>query len=163
MKDIKVFSFYTMEFSDNTIKSVIGKNGKETQFSHTFYKSNQEYLDTFENINSFVKDKKEKSKSNNVIINLEDFTITFTNEEEQSEEMLQEDLKMAIRILKNEITKNNPQVQKQKALLIKYTNDIKTLKDLLSEGMDFQKEIEELELQVLEVKETIEKLLTQED
>ena len=70
----KIFSKYIMSYKNTEngleIVSLMDSSKKETLFSHTFYKNNKDYLDTFNNIDMFVKPKRETTKKNNIIINL---------------------------------------------------------------------------------------------
>ena len=119
MENKKVFSKYVMSFESDKITSLLDSNGKETLFSFTFYTSNKEYLDGFTNILTWVKPKKEVIKKNNVIVNLDDYSVSYSNNNEKVNE---EDLKQVMKIIKNEMSEANPEIAKQKALLIKYAN-----------------------------------------
>lgn len=152
----KIFSKYIMNYEGNQIKVVLDNNKKETMFSYTFYNNNKEYLDLFENIALFVKPKKERTINNNLIINLDNFEVKYSSNNDKVNE---EDLRLAMKILKNELGEVNPEIAKAKALLIKYNNDIKTLKELSSEGLDFEDEVKDLEGKIEDLKDKIEELI----
>lgn len=156
MENKKVFSKYIMSFEGDEITSLLDSNGKDTLFSFTFYTSNKEYLDGFTNILTWVKPKKEIVKKNNVIVNLDDYSVSYSNNNEKVNE---EDLKQVMKIIKNEMSEANPEIAKQKALLIKYANDIKTLEDLQGDDFDFTIEIEEIKEKIEEAKAKIDEIL----
>lgn len=156
MENKKVFSKYVMSFEGDKITNLLDSNGKETLFSFTFYTSNKEYLDSFTNILMWVKPKKEMIKKNNVIVNLDDYSVSYSSNNEKVNE---DDLKQVMKIVKNEMSEANPEVAKQKALLIKYANDIKTLEDLQGEDFDFTSEIEEIKEKIEEAKTKIDEIL----
>lgn len=156
METKKVFSKYVMSFEGDVITNLLDSNGKETLFSFTFYTSNKEYLEGFTNILEWVKPKKEMIKKNNVIVNLDDYSVSYSS---NSEKVSEEDLKQVMKIIKNEMSEANPEIAKQKALLIKYANDIKTLEDLQGEDFDFTTEIEEIKEKIEEAKEKIDEIL----
>jgi len=156
MENKKVFSKYVMSFENERIMSLLDSNGKDTLFSFTFYTSNKEYLDNFTNILEYVKPKKEMVKKNNIIVNLQDYSVHYSS---NNEKVSEEDLKQVMKIIKNEMSEANPEIAKQKALLIKYANDIKTLEDLQSGDFDFTVEIEEIKEKIYEAKEKIDEIL----
>ena len=156
MENKKVFSKYVMSFEDDRITSLLDSNGKEALFSFTFYTSNKEYLEGFKNILEWVKPKKEMIKKNNIIVNLDDYSISYSSNNEKVNE---EDLKQVMKIVKNELSEANPEIAKQKALLIKYANDIKTLEDLQGDDFDFTIEIEEIKAKIEEAKAKIDEIL----
>jgi hypothetical protein len=61
--------------------------------------------------------------------------------------------------LKNDLANTNPEIAKKKALLTKYNNDIKIIKGLEVEGLEFSDEIEKIESQIEILKQEIEDLL----
>ncbi len=156
MENKKVFSKYIMSFEGDRITGLLDSNGKETMFNFTFYSNNKDYLDSFTNILEWVKPKKEVVKKNNVIVNLDDYSVSYSSNNERVSE---DDLKLVMKIVKNEMSEANPEIAKQKALLIKYANDIKTLEDLQSDGFDFKDEIEEIKEKIEEAKEKIDEIL----
>ena len=160
MKKQKVFSKYIMDYESTEkgleIVSLMDSSKKETMFSHTFYKNNKDYLDGFINIDMFVKPKREATKKNNVIINLDDYSVSYSN---NNQKVSEEDLRLVMSILKNDLANANPIIAKKKALLTKYNNDIKIIKGLEVEGLEFSEEIEKLESQIEELKQEIENLL----
>lgn len=156
----KVFSKYIMSYESNEnglmIISLMDSSHKEAMFSHTFYKNNKDYLDNFINIKEFVKPKKETQKKHYIVISLDDFSIGYND---NSKKISEEDLKMAMSIVKNEMANANPLIAKKKALLIKYNNDIKTLEALGSDDFEFEDEIEEITKKAAELRKEIEELL----
>jgi hypothetical protein len=160
MRKEKVFSKYIMSYESTEngleIVSVMDSSQKETLFSHTFYKNNKDYLDNFTNIDLFVKPKRETTKKNNVIVNLDDYSVSYSN---NNQKVSEEDLRLVMSILKNEMANASPEIAKKKALLTKYINDIKIIKALEVEGLEFGEEIEKIEKQIEELKEEIEELL----
>lgn len=156
MENKKVFSKYVMSFEGDRITNLLDSNGKETMFSFTFYSNNKDYLDGFTNILEWVKPKKEIVKKNNVIVNLDDYSVSYSSNNEKVNE---DDLKLVMKIVKNEMSEANPEIAKQKALLIKYANDIKTLEDLQNEDFDFTIEIEEIKEKIEEAKSKIDEIL----
>lgn len=160
MRKEKVFSKYIMNYESTEkgleIVSLTDSSQKETLFSHTFYKNNKDYLDNFTNIDVFVKPKRETTKKNNVIINLDDYSVSYSN---NNQKVSEEDLRLVMSILKNDLANANPLIAKKKALLTKYINDIKIIKALEVEGLEFSEEIEKIESQIEELKEEIEELL----
>lgn len=156
MENKKVFSKYIMSFEGDRITNLLDSNGKESLFSFTFYTSNKDYLDGFTNILEWVKPKKEIVKKNNIIVNLDDYSVSYSSNNEKVNE---EDLKQVMKIVKNELSEVNPEVAKQKALLIKYANDIKTLEDLQGDDFDFTIEIEEIKENIEKAKTKIDEIL----
>ena len=156
MENKKVFSKYVMSFEGERITNLLDSNGKEALFSFTFYSNNKEYLEGFTNILEWVKPKKEMIKKNNVIVNLDDYSVSYSS---NNERVTEEDLKQVMKIVKNELSEANPEIAKQKALLIKYSNDIKTLEDLQGEDFDFTLEIEEIKEKIEEAKTKIDEIL----
>lgn len=156
MENKKVFSKYVMSFEGDKITNLLDSNGKEALFSFTFYTSNKEYLDNFTNVLEWVKPKKEIVKKNNIIINLDDYSVSYSS---NNEKVSEEDLKQVMKIVKNEMSEVNPEIAKQKALLIKYANDIKTLEDLQGDGFDFTNEIEDIKEKIEEAKTKIDEIL----
>lgn len=162
----KVFSKYVMSFTDENdvlkITTLHDSKGDECLFSNTFYNNNKEYLDTFENIMEWVKPKREIVKKNNIVINLDDYSVHYSSSQEKIKE---EDLKQCIRIIKNELVEKNPEIAKHKALLIKYNNDIKTLEELENSDstFDFGDEKEEIAKKIEDTKKTIDDLLNIQD
>lgn len=156
MENKKVFSKYVMSYESNKITNLLDSNGKETLFSFTFYNNNKEYLDSFTNILEWVKPKKEMIKKNNVIVNLDDYSVSYSS---NNDKVSEEDLKQVMKIVKNELSEANPEIAKQKALLIKYANDIKTLEELQGEDFDFTNEIEEIKEKIEEAKTKIDEIL----
>ena len=160
MKKQKVFSKYIMDYESTEkgleIVSLMDSSKKETLFSHTFYKNNKDYLDEFTNIDMFVKPKRETTQKNNVIINLDDYSVNYSN---NNQKVSEEDLRLVMSILKNDLANANPIIAKKKALLTKYINDIKIIKGLEVEGLEFSEEIEKIEDQIDELKQEIEELL----
>ena len=160
MENKKVFSKYVMSFENdfegNKITNLLDSNGKETLFSYTFYTRNKDYLDDFTNILEYVKPKKEMIKKNNIIVNLDNYSVSYSS---NSDKVNENDLKQVMKIIKNEMSEANPEIAKQKALLIKYANDIKTLEDLQSDDFDFTIEIEEIKEKIEEAKEKIDEIL----
>lgn len=156
MENKKVFSKYVMSFESNRIINLLDSNGKETMFSFTFYTSNKDYLDGFTNILEWVKPKKEMIKKNNVVVNLDDYSVHYSS---NNDKVSEEDLKQVMKIIKNELSEANPEIAKQKALLIKYANDIQTLEELQGEDFDFTIEIEEIKEKIDEAKTKIDEIL----
>lgn len=156
MKKEHLFSKYVMIYSEDIIENLKDNNGKNTLFSFSFYNQNKSFLDNFKNILSFVKPKKETTKNNNLIINLDDFNVRYQS---NNEEIKEEDIKIAMNILKNVFSENNPVLNKKKALLIKYQNDVKMLKELEDENFTFAEEIEEIEIKIEEIKKEISDIL----
>lgn len=160
MKKQKVFSKYIMDYESTQkgleIVSLMDSSQKETMFSHTFYKNNKDYLDGFINIDLFVKPKRETTKKNNVIVNLDDYSVSYSG---NNQKVSEEDLRLVMSILKNDLANANPIIAKKKALLTKYNNDIKIIKGLEVEGLEFSEEIEKIESQIEELKQEIEDLL----
>lgn len=156
MENKKVFSKYVMSFEELKIIGLVDSNGKETLFSWTFYQSNKDVLDAFENIDLWVKPKKETNPKKNVIISLDDFACSYSN---NNAKVSEEDLNLAMKILRNEMSEQNPEIQKKKALLLKYNNDIKVLNDLASDGMTFDEEIDEINEKIDVLKKEINDLL----
>lgn len=156
-KKIKTFSRYTMSYEENQITNLLDSNGKETLFSYTFYMNNKDVLDDFENIALWVKPKRETTIKNNLVINLDDFSVSYSS---NNDKVSKEDLELALRVIRNELSEANPEIAKKKALLIKYNNDIKTLKELAIEGMSFNEEIEEINEKIDELKKEINELLS---
>lgn len=160
MRKEKVFSKYIMNYESTEkgleIVSLLDSSKKETLFSHTFYKNNKDYLDSFNNIDLFVKPKKETTKKNNVIINLDDYSVSYSN---NNQKVSEEDLRLVMSILKNDLANANPVIAKKKALLTKCNNDIKIIKGLEVDGLEFSEEIEKIESQIEVLKQEIEDLL----
>lgn len=156
-KKIKTFSRYTMSYEENQITNLLDSNGKETLFSYTFYMNNKDVLDDFENIALWVKPKRETTIKNNLVINLDDFSVSYSS---NNDKVSKEDLELALRVIRNELSEANPEIAKKKALLIKYNNDIKTLNELAIEGMSFDEEIEEINEKIDELKNEINELLS---
>ena len=160
MRKEKVFSKYIMSY-ENTEKgleivSLTDATQKETLFSHTFYKNNKDYLDNFINIDLFVKPKRETTKKNNVIVDLDNYSVSYSG---NNQKVSEDDLRLVMSILKNELANTNPEIAKKKALLTKYNNDIKIIKGLEVEGLEFSDEIKKIESQIEILKQEIEDLL----
>lgn len=156
MSNKKVFSKYIMEYKDNNIISVLDSSNKETMFSFTFYNSNKEVLDMFDNILDFVKPKRETKKYKNLVINLENFSLRYSSNETKISE---EDLKLALKIVRSELSDANPEIAKRKALLVKYHNDIKTLEALEVDGLTFEEEKEDINEKIDALRVEIDTLL----
>lgn len=105
MENKKVFSKYVMSFDGNKIISLVGSNCKEALFSFTFYSENQGYLDGFTNISEQVKPKKERVKKNKIMVNLDDYSVSYAS---NSDKVSEEDLKQVMEIVKNELSEGIP-------------------------------------------------------
>lgn len=154
----KVFSKYIMNYQEDLITYLSDSKGKATLFNYTFYMKNKEFLDLFKNIDEFVKPKREKEKKNTIVINLDEFSIYYSKNNKKVDE---EDLKKAMKIVKNALSDENAEIAKNKALLIKYVNDIKILKNLEIDNMSFEDEIKELEEKIETLKKAIDNALNE--
>lgn len=154
----KVFSKYIMNYQEDLITYLSDSKGKATLFNYTFYMKNKEFLDLFKNIDEFVKPKREKEEKNTIVINLDEFSIYYSKNNKKVDE---EDLKKAMKIVKNALSDENAEIAKNKALLIKYVNDIKILKNLEIDNMSFEDEIKELEEKIETLKKAIDNALNE--
>lgn len=154
----KVFSKYIMNYQEDLITYLSDSKGKATLFNYTFYMKNKEFLDLFKNIDEFVKPKREKEEKNTIVINLDEFSIYYSKNNKKVDE---EDLKKAMKIVKNALSDENAEIAKNKALLIKYVNDIKILKNLEIDNMSFEDEIKELEAKIETLKKAIDNALNE--
>ena len=154
----KVFSKYIMNYQEDLITYLSDSKGKATLFNYTFYMKNKEFLDLFKNIDEFVKPKREKEEKNTIVINLDEFSIYYSKNNKKVDE---EDLKKAMKIVKNALSDENAEIAKNKALLIKYVNDIKILKNLEIDNMSFEDEIKEFEEKIETLKKAIDNALNE--
>lgn len=154
----KVFSKYIMNYQEDLITYLSDSKGKATLFNYTFYMKNKEFLDLFKNIDEFVKPKREKEEKNTIVINLDEFSIYYSKNNKKVDE---EDLKKAMKIVKNALSDENAEIAKKKALLIKYVNDIKILKNLEIDNMSFEDEIKEFEAKIETLKKAIDNALNE--
>lgn len=154
----KVFSKYIMNYQEDLITYLSDSKGKATLFNYTFYMKNKEFLDLFKNIDEFVKPKREKEEKNTIVINLDEFSIYYSKNNKKVDE---EDLKKAMKIVKNALSDENAEIAKNKALLIKYVNDIKILKNLEIDNMSFEDEIKEFEAKIETLKKAIDNALNE--
>lgn len=154
----KVFSKYIMNYQEDLITYLSDSKGKATLFNYTFYMKNKEFLDLFKNIDEFVKPKREKEEKNTIVINLDEFSIYYSKNNKKVDE---EDLKKAMKIVKNALSDENAEIAKNKALLIKYVNNIKILKNLEIDNMSFEDEIKELEEKIETLKKAIDNALNE--
>lgn len=154
----KVFSKYIMNYQEDLITYLSDSKGKATLFNYTFYMKNKEFLDLFKNIDEFVKPKREKEEKNTIVINLDEFSIYYSKNNKKVDE---EDLKKAMKIVKNALSDENAEIAKNKALLIKHVNDIKILKNLEIDNMSFEDEIKELEEKIETLKKAIDNALNE--
>ena len=154
----KVFSKYIMNYQEDLITYLSDSKGKATLFNYTFYMKNKKFLDLFKNIDEFVKPKREKEEKNTIVINLDEFSIYYSKNNKKVDE---EDLKKAMKIVKNALSDENAEIAKNKALLIKHVNDIKILKNLEIDNMSFEDEIKELEEKIETLKKAIDNALNE--
>lgn len=151
---VKVFLRYTMYINEekNEIINVLGKDGETTKFAFSFYKTNEQYLDQYVNIGEWVKPKREHIKNNNIVINLDDLTVNYSGNLGELEE---DDVKLAITLLKNYISENNEELKTLKEQKTKLLNDLKILKSL----NDFKEEEAKIEQEIKEIDLKVEELL----
>ena len=155
----KIFFQYQMSFEYNeeekkVITNVTKSSGKTTKFTSSFYEKNEAFLNTFINIDKWVKPKKEREKKEpKLYIDLENLKVAYSDDKKVSIS----DLKQALLILKRELSRENPKSQKIEKELIDNKNNLRILKNLASEKMPFTKEINELEEKVTNLKKELNK------
>ena len=100
-----------MVYAEETkeIKKVTDANGVDTMFTYSFYSNNQEYLDSFTNILDFVKPKREQTKTNNIVVDLELLNVRYSSKKADIEP---EHLQLALGLIKNALIETDPRAKR---------------------------------------------------
>lgn len=155
----KLFSRYQMVYAKETkeIKKVTDANGVDTMFTYSFYSNNQEYLDSFTNILDFVKPKREQTKTNNIVVDLELLNVRYSSKKADIEP---EHLQLALGLIKNALIETDPRAKELRNELRTFRSRLDTYKEMqmsmperdLSEGIaDLERQVAEVEARLAEV------------